>query len=139
MAFLQWRRLGTGELNHEALWLAVGAGAAAMTAMGARLGLHLPRCVFHTVTGYPCPGCGSTRAIKQLWQGHVSTAFWFNPLMTCAALAGVAWALYAATVLVLRLPRARVGTVSPAGALGLRIGVIAAVLVNWAWVIAHGL
>jgi hypothetical protein len=139
MAFLQWRRLAAGELDHEGLWLAVGAGAAAMTAMGARLGLHLPRCLFHTVTGYPCPACGSTRALRQLWQGHVSTALWFNPLMTLAAQAGVAWALYAATVLVLRLPRLRAGPVSPRTGLGVRVAVIAAVLANWSWVLAHGL
>src|SRR5258705_11475 len=139
MALFQWRRLAVGELNHEGLWLAVGAGAAAMTALGARLGLQPPRCVFHAVTGYPCPGCGSTRAMRQLWHGHVSTARWFNPLMTVAAFAGLAWALYAAAVLMGGWPRLRVGPVSPGGARAVRIGVVAAVLANWGWVIAHGM
>jgi hypothetical protein len=139
MTLFQWRRLAAGELDHERLWLAVGAGAAVMTGVGARVGLRLPRCVFHTVTGYPCPGCGSTRALRQLWQGNVTTALWFNPLMTLAALAAGVWALYAAAVLIGSWPRLRVGHVSPARALGVRIGVIAAVLANWGWVIAHGM
>lgn len=138
-ALLQWRSLTEGELDHERLWLAVGAGAAAMVAAGARFGVRPPPCIFHVITGYPCAACGSTRALRQLWQGHVSTALWFNPLMTLAAVTAVAWALYAVAVLVGHCPRMRVGAVPPAGALGMRVGAVAALLANWAWVIAHGL
>jgi len=40
-----------------------------------------PRCVFHTLTGYDCPGCGGTRAMHQLLHGHVREAFALNPLL----------------------------------------------------------
>ena len=39
-----------------------------------------PRCYFHELTGWYCPGCGTTRALHQLARGHVATAFRFNPL-----------------------------------------------------------
>ncbi len=138
-AFLQCRRLAAGELDHERLWLGVAAGAAAMSALGATMGLRLPRCLFHLATGYPCPGCGSTRAMLQLAQANVSAALAFNPLITVAALCALAWGLYAATVLVLCLPRLRVGEITRRGALALRVGAAAAVLGNWGWVIAHHL
>ncbi|MCF6356733.1 MAG: DUF2752 domain-containing protein [Draconibacterium sp.] len=42
-----------------------------------------PKCVFHTVTGYYCPGCGSQRAIHSLlhlnFAGVVDNNFLFLP------------------------------------------------------------
>ncbi len=40
-----------------------------------------PRCLFHSVTGLDCPGCGGTRALHQLLHGHVAEAFALNPLL----------------------------------------------------------
>jgi hypothetical protein len=40
-----------------------------------------PLCVFHSVTGLWCPGCGSLRALHQLAHGHVASAFHLNPLL----------------------------------------------------------
>ena len=39
-----------------------------------------PPCPFHALTGFWCPGCGSTRAMYQLAHGHVWAAFQLNPL-----------------------------------------------------------
>ncbi|MBF0343684.1 MAG: DUF2752 domain-containing protein [Nitrospirae bacterium] len=39
-----------------------------------------PRCIFHTLTGLYCPGCGSTRALHQLLHGNVIAAFRYNQL-----------------------------------------------------------
>jgi len=42
-----------------------------------------PKCVFHSLTGYYCPGCGSQRAIHSLlhfnFRGVVSNNFLFLP------------------------------------------------------------
>lgn len=38
-------------------------------------------CLFHGLTGFHCPGCGSSRALHQLLHGHLATAFGLNPLM----------------------------------------------------------
>ena len=40
-----------------------------------------PPCPFRELTGYLCPGCGTTRALHQLLTGHVAAAFRLNPLM----------------------------------------------------------
>jgi len=32
------------------------------------------------LTGFQCPGCGSTRALHQLMHGHLINAFTLNPL-----------------------------------------------------------
>lgn len=40
-----------------------------------------PQCVFHSVTGLDCPGCGTTRALHALLHGDVAAAFRFNPML----------------------------------------------------------
>jgi hypothetical protein len=51
-----------------------------------------PVCLFYTVTGLSCPGCGALRASHQLLHGHLAEAFRLNPLLILA-LPFVAWAL----------------------------------------------
>jgi len=40
-----------------------------------------PKCPFRLLTGWQCPGCGSTRALYQLLHLHPLAAFKLNPLM----------------------------------------------------------
>ncbi len=40
----------------------------------------LPPCPFHSLTGFFCPGCGSTRALYLLVHGHPLAAFGENAL-----------------------------------------------------------
>ena len=40
-----------------------------------------PRCLFHSLTGLDCPGCGSLRSIHYLLHGQLATAFRLNPLI----------------------------------------------------------
>ncbi|MCD7937653.1 MAG: DUF2752 domain-containing protein [Tannerellaceae bacterium] len=37
-------------------------------------------CLFHEITGLPCPACGSTRAVLACMNGHYQAAFFINPL-----------------------------------------------------------
>ncbi|NUN93831.1 MAG: DUF2752 domain-containing protein [Verrucomicrobiae bacterium] len=54
-----------------------------------------PPCPFHALTGWYCPGCGSTRALHQLLHGHLVAACRFNPLTVCVLPAlGIALALW---------------------------------------------
>jgi uncharacterized protein DUF2752 len=39
-----------------------------------------PRCMFHSMTGLLCPGCGSLRAMHQLLHGHIAAALHLNAL-----------------------------------------------------------
>ena len=40
-----------------------------------------PVCPFRALTGFTCPGCGSTRGLHRLLHGDVVAAFEFNPLL----------------------------------------------------------
>ncbi len=40
-----------------------------------------PKCLFLTLTGMKCPGCGSQRAIHALLHADIPTAFSYNALM----------------------------------------------------------
>ena len=40
-----------------------------------------PRCIFHALTGWQCPGCGGTRAIYHLMHLHGSEALHYNALV----------------------------------------------------------
>jgi len=52
-----------------------------------------PRCLFKTVFGRACPGCGSLRAMHQLLHGNLEAAWALNKLIVVglplAALAGL--------------------------------------------------
>ena len=49
-----------------------------------------PQCVFHQVTGFECPGCGSTRALHALVHGRVIEALRFNPFLFAVMFVGAA-------------------------------------------------
>ncbi len=44
---------------------------------------HAPKCLFHLVTGYYCPGCGGTRALYLFLTGHWIKSFLFHPGGLC--------------------------------------------------------
>ncbi len=39
-----------------------------------------PPCLFHLLTGLYCPGCGTARALFNLFHGNIARAFHYNPL-----------------------------------------------------------
>ena len=73
----QWRRATPT--------LVLFSGAAALAALLSRLGPTLagglPACPFHALTGWYCPGCGSTRALQALLNADVARAMAMNPLL----------------------------------------------------------
>ncbi len=74
---------------------AVALAAAARVAFDlslAPLAAWLPACPLRAASGWPCPGCGSTRALLHLAAFRPGEAFDANPLAPCV-LAGMA--LYA--------------------------------------------
>lgn len=42
-------------------------------------GAGIPVCLFHYLTGLPCPGCGLTRAFSSLLHGEGQAAFAYHP------------------------------------------------------------
>ncbi|MDR0922738.1 MAG: DUF2752 domain-containing protein [Hungatella sp.] len=49
-------------------------------------GFGLP-CLFHSLTGLYCPGCGGTRAVRSLLQGDLRMSFQYHPLVLYAVFA----------------------------------------------------
>jgi hypothetical protein len=72
---------------HRALALPVAVGCGAVGAAGyvaardpASTGTY-PQCVFRSVTGLWCPGCGLTRAAHHLLHGDIERALGYNALV----------------------------------------------------------
>ena len=84
-----------------AIWslLAVGAAYVFVFEPG-KTGLF-PICMFRFLTGFQCPGCGSTRALHQILHGHLLAAFMLNPLFLIA-LPFIFYAFLRYTVTVMR-------------------------------------
>ena len=133
-----WRPLRPREIDHEVLWLAVtGAFVAAAAVVIPSPNVQLPLCALKVLTGLPCPTCGLTRAVLAVTRGDLGAALFFNPLAVVAGTASMLYLAYAATVLVLRLPRFR-PRLSPADARFARAISLLLLLANWVWLIATG-
>jgi hypothetical protein len=66
------------------IWLSLAVGAAYLFVFEPGKSGFFPACPFRTITGFTCPGCGSTRGLHRLLHGDVVGAFEFNPLMVVA-------------------------------------------------------
>lgn len=51
-------------------------------------------CIFKSVTGIPCPGCGSTRAIQSCLKGDIATGLWYNPVAVLLLAFGIVAAVW---------------------------------------------
>lgn len=47
--------------------------------------IRLPPCLFHLISGYYCPGCGGTRALRALLHGRLLQSAWYHPFVPYAA------------------------------------------------------
>ncbi len=76
---------------------AIGVGAVAWVAP----------CPFHSATGWWCPFCGSTRAVRAFMHGRASDVWRYNALLPVVVVAVVAiGAMWLAPSLRFRVPRA---------------------------------
>lgn len=71
-------------LSVFAIWLLLSIAAAYLFVFEPGKNGFFPLCPFRALTGFTCPGCGSTRALHQLLHGHLSAAFTLNPLFLIA-------------------------------------------------------
>jgi len=53
-----------------------------------------PRCIFHALTGWQCPGCGGTRALYHLLHFHLGEAMHYNALVTLLAPLALAYFIF---------------------------------------------
>ncbi len=66
------------------LWLTIVMGGVMLFILEPGESAFLPSCLFRSLTGFQCPGCGSTRGLHQLLHGNLTTAFQLNPLLILA-------------------------------------------------------
>lgn len=113
----------------ERLLLVVGLVAPIAAWVFTRWGLRTPPCLFYEFTGYPCPSCGATRALRAVVMGDLRGAFLLNPLAFAVMLAGLVAVLYASSVVLIGLSpwRPKVGRL---GWIGLRMVMAVALLAN---------
>lgn len=45
----------------------------------------MPPCVFRSLLGLYCPGCGGTRAVLELLEGHILWSLWYHPIVVYTA------------------------------------------------------
>ncbi len=131
---MPWQPLRPRETNHEAIWLAVSLAALTGIWTWLRLGLPLPACLFHKLTGWACPACGVTRCLRAAAKGQWIDALAFNPLAFAGLFALLAFNLYAAFVLIGRRPRWR-PEFSKATGQRWRIAAWIGLSLNWVWLL----
>lgn len=66
---------------------------------------YMPPCIFYTVSGYYCPGCGGTRAALALLRGDLLTSLFYNPVVPYGV-ATATWFMLTQTIE--RLSRGRI-------------------------------
>lgn len=81
-------------------WVCIGIAALVYAAV--KLGLFqklggLPPCMLHRLTGYYCPGCGGTRAVKALFQGKILLSIYYHPIVVYTAAVG-GWFMVSQTI-----------------------------------------
>lgn len=59
----------------------VAAGAVTLCAVFDPETHPAPKCIFKSLTGWDCPGCGTQRAIHAMASGDISAAWNFNPML----------------------------------------------------------
>lgn len=75
----------------------LGLGILADRLLGGEVWERIPRCFFHLATGYYCPGCGGTRALRELLKGHFLRSWYFNPFVGYVAWVG-GWFMISHTI-----------------------------------------
>jgi hypothetical protein len=93
-------------------------------------------CMFRRVTGYPCPGCGLTRAADHFAHLHWLTALKSNPLGTLAALLFAICAVWTVLHLLFKVPFPEV-ELSDREWRAVRYVAIVAFVLNYAFVVVQ--
>jgi len=115
------------------LWFAAAASAVVLRPIWIAIAPWLRPCRFRSLTGIPCPTCGTTRTALALLDLDLGTAFAVNPLATLIGIGFIAGGLAAAVWVVLR---GRVLVLDRSVVRFLLGSLVVAGLANWVYLIA---
>ncbi|HNP32809.1 MAG TPA: DUF2752 domain-containing protein [Flavobacterium sp.] len=93
-------------------------------------------CIIKNVTGYPCPSCGTTRAVRLLLQGRIKESILLNPFGIIVAIIMTVFPIWVLTDIILkketffRWYKKIEATIRKPW---LAVILIALVLLNWIW------
>ena len=132
------RPLIPGEPDPELLWGSTLGAAALIAAAWLRSGFPAPLCPLHALTRIPCPTCGMTRATNAILHGDIAASLAWNPLMTLVLSGAALYIVYAAVVVIGKLPRLRWTTPTRFEARWIRISAITLIVANWAYLLWRG-
>ena len=134
---LRRRKRKKGELNLPLIYLMV-VGVCGLFFYLLHLLNRIPKipCAFRTFTGCPCPTCGSTRVVLNLFNLDICSAFHYNPLFFLLSIIFIVWTLYGFYMLFsgkhIEL------ALSKKEGLFFRFGLAILFLLNWVYLIAAG-
>jgi uncharacterized protein DUF2752 len=121
----------------DALLGAVVLGSIGLVGLGLHLGLPTPSCALKNWTGLPCATCGTTRLLRAVASGDLLGALSLNPLVFCALAAVTTWSALSIMRLVVDVPAWRL-VLEPADRGRLVLGLAAAVVLNWLYLLWRG-
>jgi hypothetical protein len=131
------RPLAPGEIDYELVTLAASLGGLGLAVGWFALHLPWPICLFHALTGQPCVSCGATRCAIAFFHAEFFTAWRWNPFAFSTFCSIAVIDAYAFLVLITRSRRLR-AILTAAEKNVLRGLLITALLLNWAYLLAHG-
>jgi hypothetical protein len=139
---MQWelKRLSRRDVDYElALGVLLVPLCAAAGALVALLPARLtPICAVHATSGIPCPTCGTLRCIRLALAGRPGAAFVTQPFMATLMAVALAYSLYSWIIVLGRLPRIRIRCASRGFGWWIATAVLAALVLNWAYLIIAG-
>lgn len=111
-------------------WILIAA-AFAYAGITKLTGIHFlsyyPPCAFRLITGFYCPGCGGTRAVKALLAGDFLSSLRLHPFVPYTALLGT-WFMVSQTIERISRGRIKIGMHFRMVYLWIALAVI---LINW--------
>lgn len=132
---MNWRSAGEQDRGIAWLWFATVTASLAAVPLAPAVAALVPGCPMHEWTGWPCPTCGSTRALLALAGARLQEALRFNPLATLSVIALSLGGIVAPLWVRLRWPLPVAPTPWPAW---WRIAVVLLVAANWAYLLVVG-
>lgn len=130
---MRWRQPKTEERQLVVLWGVLVAASILLRPFWLLLPPLLPPCPLRTLTGLPCPTCGTAHAAVALLDGRILAALAANPMTTVAAVLFLVGGMLAPLWV---LAGGRIPALSAQPPPWLRLLMLTALLAGWAYVIA---